>query len=496
MRKKPIPTLLFFGLLLIAGITLLPTDQNADASAEAVETAQDDLDQFSGWTRWSETQSDSIFDITSCNPTNSSKSILTGEVNGDGKTDLLCIYFYANGTERVFGRITNDTSYTKWKNIGEGFSHADGCAFIKVIDFDGDGDSDLACMSWHGNNDNQGGIRVELAWNAESTIKGWYTITNQPASIFDGRSCRGFYVMDINGDGSEELVCPYEYNNGSTTTFAMRFDGSLEKKNWSRVSPNATAAQFEISSCLHRSVGDVDGNGEDDLICTYFYDNGGSATFVQTADNGQLSAWTRWSNTQAANNFERLSCFDLFPQFPSTKPRSIMTGDVNGDGLTDQTCIYKYDNGNSASMVKTDNPSKDGFAYANWSNWRLVNADRFDITACQYVDIVDTNGDGMDDIVCVYRYANNGSTQTFVQESTGSGFSDWQISGPSAAKNVFDILSCISIELGDVNGDSFPDLICTYHYLNKSTATFVQFYKPSPDNPANFDFAYLPMVVR
>lgn len=491
MRKKTIPTLLFFGLLFIAGITLLSTDQNVDASAEALELAQDDLDQYSGWTRWSETQDKSIFEISSCNPTASSKRILKGEINGDGKADLLCIYFYDDGGQAIFGRIAGESEYSKWTRLRDKQLSATGCSRFGLIDYFGDGDSDLFCVTFY-DSEGEDGIGIWILNNRDAEFIGWYNTVSKPKSIFNGEACRGFHIMDINGDGEEELVCPYEYDDGSTTTFALYMDTLSKGQSFSRVSPNAAKNNFDITSCL-LSVGDVDGNGGDDLICTYIYDNGGSATFVQTADNSQLSGWTRWSNTQAANNFEIGSCLSILPL---TNPRSIMTGDVNGDGLTDQTCIYQYDNGNSASMVKTDNPSEDGFAYANWSNWRLVNADRFEISGCRHLDIIDTNGDGFDDIVCIYRYANNGSTQTFVQESTGSGFTDWQLSGPSATASVFDILSCISLETGDVNGDSYPDLICTYHYDDESTATFVQFYKPSPDNPANFNFVYLPMVVR
>ncbi|MCB0009950.1 MAG: hypothetical protein KDE04_25970, partial [Anaerolineales bacterium] len=218
-------------------------------------------------------------------------------------------------------------------------------------------------------------------------------------------------------------------------------------------------SSFRLDICGDLDSGDVDGNGELDWICFYEYPDGHTATFVQLAQGGSYSSWRRWSPSAMAGAFQRSRCHYFH------------VVDVDGDGLADRLCMYQ-NGAESGILVQTDGPATTGLQFGDWESWFVWSGD---VLKCRDFDgavpeVIDVNGDGLSDILCAYRYSAN-FMLTWIQPSSGSDYGPW--AGWSPALD-FDLALCDAFMAADVNRDQHTDLICAYRFPDGSTATFVQ----------------------
>ena len=108
-------------------------------------------------------------------------------------------------------------------------------------------------------------------------------------------------------------------------------------------------------------TGDVDGNGLEDLICTYVYPSGNSATFVQLIDGDVASGWILWSGTDIASEFDIEDC------------QMLQTGQLDGDGRADRICVLPHAVGGTKVLVQTDSDATVGLAFGKWEDWSTLN---------------------------------------------------------------------------------------------------------------------------
>ncbi len=98
-------------------------------------------------------------------------------------------------------------------------------------------------------------------------------------------ACRQIIPVDIDNDGNQDLVCPYDYGNGTSKTFVMRSLNGTSFGNWeSWGGPDS----LNVSSCSNLLGGDVDGNGQFDLICLSDTGNYNETTFVQSFTGARI----------------------------------------------------------------------------------------------------------------------------------------------------------------------------------------------------------------
>ncbi|MEM7117440.1 MAG: VCBS repeat-containing protein [Chloroflexota bacterium] len=455
------------------------------AAFEVVEGEKRPLSptSFHDWQRRSDPQD---FDINACVWAFSNETrLLTADLNGDGRTDLVCFYYQSNGSLTMYIQLADGHGdFQQWQEWGGGDSLFD-CELFRLADIDGDDDNDVVCI------DRERKVLIKLS-DAGQFSPIWMEIRQDSPNTFRWEYCyNDIQIVDANQDGTDDLICTYLYPTNNSATFALPLNGYTQAS-WVQLSDTAVSSQFRVDYCHTLRTGDVDGNGQVDLICLYLYPDGHSAIFVQLANDFTFGNWQIWSESTAANSFNPIYCFvdGNFAQAILT----IDTGDVDGDGLTDLICPYYYPNvsdGSKAVLVHTDSSDAPGQKYGHWTTWQEIPA-AFNVRRCSQADLGasfahDLNGDGRSDLVCVYVYAT-GNTATFVSLSEGDSFSGWERWSEIVDSSAFFALQCAIIQVGDVDGDGLTDLICPYVEPNGSVATYVQ--------QVAFHQVHLPILVK
>jgi hypothetical protein len=221
---------------------------------------------------------------------------LTGDFNGDGKTDLAC---YAGGDNWQMGLSTGSGwSAPMWTNgPAPGVPVGNKCL---AGDFNGDGKTDLACYTGSGGN-----------WHmTQSTGSGWsaslWTGGPSPDEPVGNKCLTG----DFNGDGKTDLAC---YASGGNWQMGLSTGSGWNAPMWtSGPSPGVPVR----NRCL---TGDFNGDGKTDLVCY----SGGAANWQMALSTG--SGWSAppWTGGPS-------------PAVPVGN--HCLTGNFNGDGTTDLAC--------------------------------------------------------------------------------------------------------------------------------------------------------------
>ncbi len=183
-----------------------------------------------------------------CNPSN----LRTGDFNGDGKLDLICLASVgANANQQIVAFSNGDGSFTQaaagWQPATGTF--CDSPSDIGFGDFDGDGKTDLVCNMANGSHQvafAQGdGTFDQLV----SMSAGW---CSSPGVVTYG---------DFNGDGRTDLAC-VETSGNIWVALSQGYSGfntlALSMTNW---------CPFTAGSQPTLGVGDFNGDGRSDLIC-------------------------------------------------------------------------------------------------------------------------------------------------------------------------------------------------------------------------------------
>jgi serralysin len=195
-------------------------------------------------------------------------------------------------------------------------------------DFNGDGRADIAALR------DEGGCRTTLWWWL-STGNG-YVPSNGP--LWDSLApnwCLAnspkVVAGDFTGDGKSDLGAFYSYagNQVKLWVWPARADGTGFGSSglWWDSGPG----NWEYGH-LQAAAGDVDNDGDDDIVQLYDYNNCSSATIVMPSTRTAISgAFRTWRSADNVFCWARLS-----------KP---LIGDIDGDHRADVTAIYDLGNG-------------------------------------------------------------------------------------------------------------------------------------------------------
>ena len=276
---------LALGLVLFLTIGLLATTSQRTAGAVAPAPPASPASEYTAWEEWSAPLSSSTFDITQCSPDAADGNhIQSGDMNGDGRPDLLCLLKHPDGRTNPYVQLAEQGRYSPWEAWYGAIDP--GCDFDLVLvgDFNGDGLDDWLCtrVPWYG-----GWYETIYFASNGSGFSGPNELALDRMEQFNPARCQASFVADVNQDGREDAVCHYLYaDNSSVTRVAQDATASV---NWSARSPVAAPGSFRLDVCVALHSGDVNGDGRPDQICSYQYP-GSSATWVQLAVDSQVTA--------------------------------------------------------------------------------------------------------------------------------------------------------------------------------------------------------------
>ena len=225
---------------------------------------------------------------------------LTGDVDGDGKTDL--IEPFDNGAGRLGVRVYHSSGLAYAQSfVSENLGQGSGALALLTGDVNGDGKTDIIQTF------DSGGRLGIIVYQSNGT---GYVNTFGTGDAGQGSGALAFLTGDVNGDGKTDII--QTFNSGGRLGIIV-----YQSNGTGYVSTFGTGDAGQGSGALAFLTGDVNGDGKTDLIQTF--DSGGRLGILVYQSNGT----------------GYVSTFGTGDAGQGSGALAYLTGDVNGDGRTD-----------------------------------------------------------------------------------------------------------------------------------------------------------------
>jgi len=325
-------------------------------------------------------------------------AVASGDVNADGYDDLIIGAHHADPpggdsageTYVIFGSSSPSQTIDLSSQSADITIYGDDAgdlagSAVAGGDVDGDGYDDIIIGARYADPPGSGNagetyvifgggpITVAHGEGGDSWVAVWDSITNKKIfnrKVFGGGNTNGEVHIargDVDGDGEEELICGHGYGGCSWV--------SVYKLNGTRIFNRKVFGGGNINGEVHVGAGDVDGDGVDELICGHGRGGG---------------SWVSVYELNGTRVFNRR----VFGDGNTQGEVHVAGGDVNGDGVYEIICGQGRGGASWVNVYWLDGTrifSRKVFWDGNTQGEVNVGAG-------------DVDGDGDDDIICGHGY--------------------------------------------------------------------------------------------
>jgi hypothetical protein len=357
---------------------------------------------------------------------------LTADVNGDGRTDIIWNSVSAAGNSWVVGLSNGNGTFTMTAPVTHpvGSPTAGWSVYGTVVgDFDGDGRPDLAWAT-RGTT----GTHIYLAM---SKGDGTFDIRNGVTKGGSGAPHAAWHVYagDDNGDGRTDLIFNHlTYGDNRNITVFARSDGTGD---FTLTGNSEHPVKADGWYSYETLIGDVNGNGRDDIIWARGPRTGGHVrVYLRVSGVGFRGPYDRTNYGIRAN---------VFPH----------VGDVNGDGRAD--VVYAWGEADGVGSGGS-NPVLVGLGTsAGDISWRPLSDANIPNKAAMKVRLGDLNGDGRSDLLWNELGTDN-QNRVYVSLAKADGSFDFSTKPQVHTVERTD-WSQYEPYLADVNGNGQQDVV-------------------------------------
>ncbi|MER7623848.1 FG-GAP-like repeat-containing protein [Streptomyces sp. NPDC126503] len=423
-----------FGFRLNAGQRLLPGETLASASATLTMQAGGNLviTSSAGKTLWSsgttEAGATALLDATGNlvvrNATDTA-NLWEAKTNAVGGTAVL--------TDRGSLTVYSAQGVSQWSS-----------GTVVRNDFDGDGIADM--VNWYTYGDGTDAMHIFNGTTDGSFAAPHSSFARTPEDYWKLEAMKKV-SGDFNGDGRSDVAVMYKYATETKIwTFLGKANGAFETPFATWTAPSSSWQWDRVQ--LH--AGDSNGDGRDDLIVWYEYEDTSDAlfTFVANARGGFTTPVKSWTSTTWTRAMGKT-----------------VTGDYNGDGRDDLAVLYDYTGGAVKVWTFLAQPNGgyaapfQGFRHDTWGDWSATNLHSGDF-----------DGDGRDDLLFWFDYSDGRDIAYTLKSNANGTFAPPRAALTAAAGDL--TYTSMKTVVGDYNGDGRDDLGVMYGYSNGTVKMF------------------------
>jgi hypothetical protein len=208
--------------------------------------------------------------------------LVVADFTGDGKAEPALIYDTGSGTQSIYRWTSTGSSFARTTDyVGTGTYHLSNVADrVAAGDVTGDGKADIVEAYQQAD-----GTFSFFVWSAGLTSLGaWYGSGPFDLAQVDSR----MVVGDFTGDGTAEPALIYDTGNGTQSIYRWVSTGS----SFTRTTDYVGAGAYHLSNVGNLvASGDVTGDGVADIVEAYAQGDGTFSYYVWSAGLSSLGAW-------------------------------------------------------------------------------------------------------------------------------------------------------------------------------------------------------------